>query len=179
MSKGESDKYARFSVQQLEEMIMRPGLAEQDLKIIHEELTKRYTRELLQATKRGASVSEPRPQEPRPLAAQQSSSAPPGSMPLREPAPISSQQTPGNMGRGCGCLVLAIIGIVFLLALVASNATKMSNPGFGPADRSVTTQSYGYDCVTEFGSCRLPQPLPVGSPCTCTDGVNVYQGVVR
>jgi len=177
MSQNDSKKYRELSTAQLEEMLRRPGLSTDAQQFIQEELTRRYTEELLNE----APAQLPPPIEPkkppatvaRPTAPEFTSASP---RQLSTPTPDTLVPPPkaaekGRNWRGCAFVVLLIvIGAVLLLSRAGGQRQLpiQSSP------------SYGTVCDVGGGNyCPMQVSLPVGSRCVCSNGISQFPGVVR
>ncbi len=147
----------RASTPELEARLRDAALPADVRNAISEELTRRYTENLL-----GGDA---------PSGSGRQSAAPPD--PPRVPPPAASRPpTTGGSGvpakrSGAAGRILAVallvIGGIAVFQWLAGSLSSGGSGGSGPTSRT----TLGYTCLTPFGRCPLASGLPIDSPCQC------------
>lgn len=164
--------YASLSTTQLEDLLRRSDTPARNQQLIRDELTRRYTDELLRK-ERGERGTEQQPRQ-GPVGP----AAPAAGRPLTPPPPLPPRDArntgaPGASTKSSGSelggwLIVVLIILVIGLVFVIYDFGNTPDPALGTV------------CVVYSGNfCQLPVSLPLGSFCTCTpDGVSQFPGSV-
>lgn len=173
--------YVSLSTTQLEDLLRRPDTPAKNQQLIRDELTRRYTDELLRK-ERGERGTEQQPRQgpvgPAAPVAGRPLTPPPPLPPRDAPPPLPPRDarntgTPGASTKSSGSelgglLIVVLIILVIGLVFVIYDFGNTPDPALGTV------------CVVYGGNfCQLPVSLPLGSFCTCTpDGVSQFPGSV-
>lgn len=164
--------YVSLSTTQLEDLLRRPDTPARNQQLIRDELTRRYTDELLRK-ERGERGTEQQPRQ-GPVGP----AAPVAGRPLTPPPPLPPRDARNTGAPGAstkssgselgGCLIVVLIILVIGLVFVIYDFGNTQDPALGTV------------CVVYGGNfCQLTVSLPLGSFCTCTpDGVSQFPGSV-